>query len=92
MKTIYKIITTVIASLHLIFYGFWMFIVIFNAEIWYYGTKYSGDSAIMINFTFGIIGMLLGVFILKQKKIAYFGSLGLFIIMIGSVFVNHLTN
>lgn len=80
-----------IAVLHWIFYGFWIFIVIFNAEIYFYGTKFSGDPAIIINFTFGIVGIMLGFFILKRKKIAYFGSLGLFIIVNGSVLVNHLT-
>jgi len=80
-----------IAVLHWIFYGFWIFIVILHAEIWFYGVKFNGHPAIIIHFTIGIAGILLGFFILKQQKIVYFGSLSLFVVMIGSILINYIT-
>jgi len=87
---IFSFFRKTISVLHWIFYGFWIFIVILHAEIWFYGIKFNGDLAIIIHFTLGIIGILLGFFILKQKKMAYFGSLSLFVVMIGSVLTNHI--
>ena len=69
---IFSFLRKTISILHWIFYGFHIFIVIFNAEIYFYGTKYSGNFAIIIYFTLGISGILIGFFIFKQKKIAYF--------------------
>lgn len=89
---IFSFIRIAISVLHWLFYGFWIFIVLFNAEIYFYGTKYSGDDAILINLTIGIIGILLGFFILRQKKFAYFGTIGLTVIIIGSILVNHISN
>lgn len=79
-----------ISILHWIFYGFHIFLVIFNAEIYFYGTKYSGDSAIIIYFTLGISGILIGFFIFKQKRIAYFFSIILFTIILIDILVNHI--
>jgi len=92
MKTRHKIITTTIASLHCMFYPIWFFPIIINAETYFYGTKFSGESAIIINFTFGIIGILLGVFILKQKKVAYFGGIVLFVLVVSDVLTNYSFN
>lgn len=80
-----------IAVLHWIFYGFLNIMVILHAEIWFYGVKINGHPAITIVSILCISGMLFGFFILKGKRNAYFGSLGIAMIMFGSYLVNHLT-
>lgn len=89
-RVLFSFFRKTIAVLHWIFYGFVIFVVILNAEIYFYGTKYSGNTALIIHFIIGVVGILFGFLILKQKKIAYFGGLSLFVIVIGSILTNHL--
>lgn len=81
----------IIAVLHWLFYGFGMVIVILHAEIWFYGVKINGYPAILIYFTIGIVGILLGFLILRQKKIAYFGAIALFVLVLLDIIINRLT-
>ena len=89
MKTRYKIILTAIASLHWIFYGLWMLVVIINPEIWFFGEKFSGYLAIAIHLVIGVLGMLIGYLIYKKNKFAYFGGIFLFAVVLSSILVNH---
>jgi hypothetical protein len=77
----YKIITTAIASLHWIYYSFIISGIIINAETWFFGTKINGDLALIIHFSYGVSGFILGYFIYLQKKIAYFLAIILFAFM-----------
>lgn len=88
MKTRYKIIQIPIVILQCGFYGFWVFAILINPETWFFGEKFSGIAALAIHFTIGVSGILLGWFIYKNNKIAYFGALGLFIIALSSILVN----
>lgn len=65
--------------------------VILHAEIWFYSLKINGHPAILIVSILCISGMLFGFFILKRKRIAYFGSFGIAMIMFGSYLINYLT-
>jgi len=78
MKTRYKIITTVIASLHWIYYSLIILMVIINAETWFFGTKINGEPALIIHFSYGASGIIIGYLIYRQKKIAYVLAIVLF--------------
>jgi len=80
-----------LAILHWILYPLFMFPVILNAESWFYGIKFNGIDAILIHFAIAISGIILGYFILKQKKIAYFAGIVLFVIVVGDFVINRLT-
>ena len=82
----------VVSILHWIFYPLWTIPIIINAEIWFFGTKFSGDWALLINFSIGILGIILGVLIFKQKKIAYFGEIVLLILIMSDIAINYLTS
>jgi len=79
MKTRYKIITTFIASLHWIYYSLTILIVIINAETWFFGTKINGELALIIHFSYGVSGIIIGYLIYRQKKIAYVLAIVLFV-------------
>ena len=79
MKTKYQIITTLIASLHWIYYALIILIVMINAETWFFGTKINGDFALILHFIYGIIGLIIGYLIYRQKKIAYVLAIILFV-------------
>lgn len=79
MKTIYKIITTAIASLLWIYYGLIILVVIINAETWFFGTKINGVPAVILHFSYGISGFVLGYLIYRQKRIAYVLAIILFV-------------
>lgn len=79
MKSKYQIITTAIASLHWIYYGMTILIVIINAETWFFGTKINGDFALLLHFTYGISGFIVGYLIYRQKKVAYVFGIILFV-------------
>ena len=81
MKTRYQIITTVVASLHWIYYGLTILIVIINAETWFFGTKINGDFALLLHFIYGMSGLIIGYLIYRQKKIAYGLAIILFVFM-----------
>ena len=81
MKTRYKIITTVIASLHWIWYSLIILIVILNAETWFFGTKINGEPALILHFSYGISGFIVGYLIYRQKRIAYVLAIILFAFM-----------
>ncbi|WP_428324369.1 hypothetical protein [Nitrosopumilus sp.] len=87
MKT--KSITTHIAILHWIFYGFWIIPIIINPETWFFGEKFSGYDAITIHFAIGIAGFILGWLVYKKKKLGYLAGIVLFVIVLSSVLVNH---
>ena len=78
MKTKYQIITTSIASLHWIYYSLTILIVIINAETWFFGTKINGDFALLLHFTYGISGFIVGYMIYRRKKVAYILAIVLF--------------
>lgn len=78
MKTRYKIITTIIASLHWIYYSLIILGVIINAETWFFGTKINGELALILHFSYGISGIIVGYLIYRQKKIAYVLAIILF--------------
>lgn len=79
------------AILHWIFYPLFMFPVIINAETWFYGTKFSGFDATVIHLSIGITGIVLGYFIYKNQRIAFFGAIGLFLILSINILINHIT-
>ena len=81
MKTRYKIITTIVASLHWIWYSLIISIVILNAETWFFGTKINGEPALILHFSYGIIGFIVGYLIYRQKRIAYVLAIILFAFM-----------
>lgn len=81
MKTRYKIITTFIASLHWIYYSLTILMVIINAETWFFGTKINGEPALILHFSYGITGIIMGYLIFKQKRIAYVLAIVLFAFM-----------
>ncbi len=87
---LFSFIRKVVFALHLVFYGFWILPVIINAETWYYGVKFNGEPALIIQFTIGIVGLVLGYFIYKKYRYAYVTSLIPFGIVISSTIVNHL--
>ena len=79
MKTKYQIITTLIASLHWIYYVLIILIVMINAETWFFGTKINGDFALILHLIYGINGLIIGYLIYRQKKIAYVLAIILFV-------------
>ena len=79
MKNRYHIITTVIASLHWIYYGLTILIVIINAETWFFGIKINGELALILHFSYGISGIIIGYLIYRQKRIAYVLAIILFV-------------
>jgi len=79
MKTRYKIITTAIASLHWIYYSLIILGIIINAETWFFGTKINGDLALLLHFSYGISGFIVGFLIYRQKRIAYVLAIILFV-------------
>ncbi len=79
MKTRYKIITTAIASLHWIYYSLIISGVIINAETWFFGTKINGEPALILHFSYGISGFIVGYLIYRQKRIAYVLAIILFV-------------
>lgn len=89
MKTKYRIISTVLASLHFAFYGFWIIAIITNPETWFFGEKFAGYAAITIHLTIGILGVLIGFLVYRNNKISYFVGIVLFGIAIYSILVNH---
>lgn len=91
MKTEYKIIQNIMVILQCGFYGFWILAVIINPETWFFGVKFGGIAALVIHFTIGISGIILGWFVYQSNKIAYFGALALFLIAISSILVNTLS-
>ncbi len=78
MKTRYQIITTTVAILHWIYYSLIILIVIINAETWFFGTKINGDFALLLHFTYGISGFIVGYLIYRQMKVAYVLAIVLF--------------
>ena len=91
MKDGFKIVSITVAILHWIFYGLEIFMIILNAETWFFGEKFNGNSAILIHFLIGFSGIFFGLFIYKKKEFAYVGGLVLFIIVLSSMQVNHFT-
>ena len=85
MKTKYQIITTVIttviASLHWIWYSVIILFIIINAETWFFGTKINGEPALILHFSYGISGFIVGYLIYRQKRIAYVLAIILFAFM-----------
>jgi len=81
MKTRYKTITATIASLHWIYYSLIILGVIINAETWFFGTKINGEFALILHFSYGISGFIVGYLIYRQKKIAYILAIILFAFM-----------
>ena len=81
MKRKYQIVTTAIASLHWIYYGLTILIVMINTETWFFGTKINGDFALLLHFTYGISGFIVGYLIYRQKKIAYVLAIVLFVLV-----------
>ena len=79
MKSKYHIITTIIASLHWIYYGMTILIAIINAETWFFGTKINGDYALLLHLTYGTGGFIVGYFIYRQKKVSYVLAIILFV-------------
>ena len=79
MKTKYQIVTTTIASLHWIYYGLLISMIIINAETWFFGTKINGELASILHFSYGITGFIIGYLIYKQKRIAYVLATVLFV-------------
>lgn len=82
MNTKYQIITTIIAILHWIYYSLTILIVIINTETWFFGTKINGDPALILHFSYGISGLIVGYLIYRQKRIAYVLAIFLFALMI----------
>ncbi len=78
MKSGYKIISIVIASLHWIFYSMIVLVAILNAETWFFDTKISGEFALIIHLSYGISGFVIGYFICLQKRISYVLAIFLF--------------
>ena len=69
-----------------------MFGILFiNAEAWFFGLKFSGESAQVMVSGIGISGLIIGYFIFTQKKKAYFGAIALAILMGTNVAFNYLT-
>ena len=91
MRTRFSLILIPTAISHWIFYGLWIFPVIINAETWFFGVKYSGEWALLIHPPSGILGIVLGIFIIKQKRIAYYVAVALFVFMILNIQINHYT-
>ena len=81
MKVRYKIITTIVASLHWIYYGLIVFGVIINAETWFFGMKINGDLALVLHLSYGVGGFVVGYLIYRQKRIAYVLAIILFVFM-----------
>jgi len=81
MKSSYKIITTAIASLHWIWYSLIISVVIINAETWFFGTKINGEPSLILHFSYGIIGFIVGYLVYRQKRIAYVLAIILFAFM-----------
>ena len=79
MKTRYKIITTIIACLHWIYYSLIILLIIMNAETWFFGTKINGELSIILHFSYGITGFIVGYLIYRQKRIAYVLAIILFV-------------
>lgn len=79
MKTKYKTITTAIASLHWIYYSLIILGVIISAETWFFGTKINGELALILHFSYGISGIVVGYLIYRQKRIAYVLAIILFV-------------
>ena len=82
MKTKYKIILIAVASLHWIYYGLTILMVIINAETWFFGTKINGVPTLILHFSYGITGFILGYLIYLQKRVAYVLAIILFVFMI----------
>lgn len=87
---IFSFIRKIIFALHWILYGVWIIPIIINAETWFFGVKYSGETAIVIHFGIGLTGMFLGYLIYKKYKLAYIGSACLFGILLFGMVLNHL--
>ena len=85
MKTRYKIVTTIIASLHWIYYSLIIFAIIINAETWFFGTKINGELALLLHFSYGISGIIVGYLIYRQKRTAYVLAIILFVFVIVSL-------
>ena len=83
-----KIIQNIIVILQCGFYLFWILAIIINSETWFFGVKFSGIVALVIHFTIGVSGIIIGWFIYQSNKTAYFVALGLFLITISSILVN----
>ena len=81
MKTKYKIILIAVAILHWIYYGLTILMVIINAETWFFGTKINGVPALILHFSYGITGFILGYLIYRQKRVAYVLAIILFVFM-----------
>lgn len=86
---IFSFFRKIVSVLHWIFYGLWILGIIINAEMYFFGVKYRGDDAIIINLTIGISGIVLGYFILKQNRLAYFGGLFLFVLIMINFMINY---
>ena len=89
MKTEYRIVSTVLASLHFAFYGFWIIAIIINPETWFFGEKFAGYEAITIHLTIESLGMLIGFLVYRNNNISYFAGIVLFVIAVSSILVNH---
>jgi len=81
----------IIAILHWIFYPLFLLPVILNAEIWFYGVKFNGLEAIIINSSIAVGGIVLGFFIYKNYRIAFLGAIILFAILSLDIVTNHIT-
>lgn len=74
------------------FYGLWIFAILLNAETWFFGVKFSGEWALLIHLPSGILGIILGILIIKKKRIAYYAALILFAFIILNIQVNQWTS
>ena len=61
-----------------------MLIVIINAETWFFGSKINGEIALIIHFSYGAGGFIIGYFIYRQKKVSYILAIILFAFVIVS--------
>ena len=90
MKTRHAIALVVVLSIQFGFYFVYMLAVTINPEVLFFAVKFSGTS-LAIHYTIGIAGMLLGWFVYKLYRLAYFGALVLFVIVLSSILVNTFT-
>ena len=81
IKNRYQIITTVIASIHWIYYSLIILVTIINTETWFFGTKINGELALILHFSYGMSGIIVGYLIYQQKRMAYVLAIVLFVFM-----------
>ncbi|MCE2507023.1 MAG: hypothetical protein J4F36_11290 [Nitrosopumilaceae archaeon] len=61
-----------------------------NAETIFFGRKFNGTEALAIHFGIGIIGLIIGYLVFKNKKYSYYYAIILTIIMALMLIINRL--